>query len=273
MTAILPPTDHQPVNANEQPSRPTPHRHRWQVVLGVLAALVLVAATVVVAYYATRGPSSPITPPTAAAPPTTQPSINQPSTTQPTTQPSTTPSSLTPQESAQITAAARSFVTEVVGMVDPVGGSVRLRADGTAAVDFRAIAPNGLPVGGAATTVVFARNGASWGMVGTFCDAIRVDAPTTGQMISTPVTVSGQADVYEGTVLVRILEPAGGKLIEEGRGVVTGGSFGVPAPFQGQIAFRQPNGGPGWVVFSEESAATGQIVRATVVTVSFPIRS
>ena len=268
MTAILPPTDRQPANANEQPSQPTPRPLRWRIVLGVLTALALIAATVVVAYYATRGPSSPVTPPTATAPPTTHPS-----TAAPTTQPSTTPSSLTPQESAEITANARSFVTEVVGMVDPVAGPVTLRDDGTAAVDFRAIAPNGQPVGGAATTVVYARNGATWTGAGTVCDAIRVDAPSTGQMISTPLTVSGQADVYEGTVVVRILVPAGGKLIEEGRGVVTGGGFGVPAPFYGQITFRQPNGGPGWVVFYEEFPANGQVLRATVVNVSFPIRS
>jgi hypothetical protein len=245
---------------------------RWLIALTVLAALVLIGATVI-AVLVFRQPADPAGPPPASVQPQIQSSTAPsaaPSSNGTTTSPTET--ALTPAESVELSTNARSFVSEVVGMVHPAGGQARLTAKGTATVDFRATAEDGSPIPGPPTVVVFNRYGASWMVVGTLCDAIRVSAPSTGQTITTPLAVSGQAVAYEGTVVVRILEPAGGRLVEVGRGVVTGGGMQL-APFHGQIAFRQPGGGMGWVVFHEESAVNGQVIRATTVTIQYPVRS
>jgi Immunoglobulin-like domain of bacterial spore germination len=278
MSAVRPPVDDRApeLDAPTEPlppvsaSGPTPGRRRWWLVaLRALTALVLTVATVFVIQFVRQGQSGPTGTPAGGPTPTAQ-SGGQPSG-QPSVEP-TTPPSPTPGGDSELVAIARAFAVEVVGMTHPVAGAARATGADTAAVDVRPIAPNGQPLASAVTTVLLRRSGASWTATGTVCDTIRVDVPSAGQLVSTPLAVSGQALAYEGTVVVRVLEPAGGKLVEVGRGVVTGGGD-VLRPFHGDVTFRQPGGGVGWVVFFEESAVDGQVLRATTVTVSFPVRS
>ena len=72
--------------------------------------------------------------------------------------------------------------------------------------------------------------------------------------------------VFEGNVTVRVITDR--NRVGIGRGFVTGGGDAL-RPFTGQIAFAQPNGGDGWVLFQEESAANGDVVLTTAVPVTF----
>jgi immunoglobulin-like protein involved in spore germination len=87
-------------------------------------------------------------------------------------------------------------------------------------------------------------------------------------MISSPVPVSGRAHVFEGTVTVRVLDDRKGTPTEIGSGFVTGGGDQL-GPFNGEITFNQPDGGSGWIIFTEQSAANGEPIRATSVQVGY----
>lgn len=102
-------------------------------------------------------------------------------------------------------------------------------------------------------------------MTGARSDVIVVDTPKTGQAVSSPLVVTGRAHVFEGTVTVRVVAETGKDIA---KGFVTGGGD-APAPFRGEIAFPQPAGGTGWVLFQEHSAANGEVVLTTAVRVMF----
>ncbi|MFC3897694.1 Gmad2 immunoglobulin-like domain-containing protein, partial [Lentzea rhizosphaerae] len=116
------------------------------------------------------------------------------------------------------------------------------------------------------TVVSLQRSGDRWAVTGTRADVIQVDAPKSGDVLRSPVSVTGRAHVFEGTVTVRVLTDK--DRTEIGRGFVTGGGDAL-RPFAGQITFAQPNGGNGWILFQEESAANGDVVLTTAVPVTF----
>jgi germination protein M len=84
--------------------------------------------------------------------------------------------------------------------------------------------------------------------------AILVDQPAPGARISSPVTVSGSANVFEANVTVRVLD-AGGKELAQTFTTATCGSgcrgdFSVSLPFP-----TQPAGSEGFVVVEDDDAA------------------
>ncbi|MFI9811887.1 Gmad2 immunoglobulin-like domain-containing protein [Saccharothrix variisporea] len=180
-----------------------------------------------------------------------------------------TPPTGKPGDTAPAVAEARRFLKTVVGMADPAEGPFRWVDDNAAEVTFYGRSPNnGEPVPTLATVVSLRRDG-RWSVTGTRTDPIRVDAPTAGQTATSPLRVTGAAHTFEGHVTVRVLSEHGGKTTEVGTGFVTGGGD-EQRPFSGDITFTAPNGGAGWVVFAEPSAADGQILHATTVRVVFP---
>lgn len=172
------------------------------------------------------------------------------------------------EDTAPAIAAARQFLTSVAGMNNPAEGPFRWIGIGRAEVTFYALSPEGKPVPGLATGVSLQRGGTQWSVLGTSTSTIGVDSPTRTQTISSPVSVSGRAHAFEGTVTVRVLADRTGRTTEIGHGFVTGGGDQL-RPFSGQIAFTPPDGGSGWVIFTEESAATGEVIHATSVRVGF----
>lgn len=110
----------------------------------------------------------------------------------------------TPDEQAAGIAAARQFLTSVVGMNDPQAGPLRLTGDATAQVTFLARGPDGKPVPGL-VTVVSLRREAGWTVTATRTATILVVSPTAGNKITSPVRVSGRAHAFEGLVTVRVL--------------------------------------------------------------------
>jgi len=65
--------------------------------------------------------------------------------------------------------------------------------------------------------------------------AIRITSPQAGSYITSPVTVSGENDTFEGQVAVRVLD-ANWRVI--GQGVGTGGGWGTYAPFAVTVPFN-----------------------------------
>jgi hypothetical protein len=174
-------------------------------------------------------------------------------------------------------ATAREFAIRYLGMADPVSFPFRRTGAGGGEVPIGFRYGEGrtpVPNPQATFTVDVRQLGAQdasgpWTVVGARSPNIVVTSPTAAQRVTSPVGLSGQAHVFEGTVDVEVREDgmlAGQSL---GRGFVTGGGDAL-RPFTGEVAFRGPSKPAGAVVFTETSAADGQsVLRATVVRVRF----
>lgn len=177
---------------------------------------------------------------------------------------------LTPPSQGEVQDAieeAKRFLREVAGMRGVFAGTVR-RTGNLAEVTCYPPTPDDVtvPSTGQPTVVTLRRDGGTWSVTGTSAGMIQVDAPHSGDVLTTPFTATGRAHVFEGNVTVRVLTDKGAT--EIGRGFVTGGGD-APRPFTGTITFAQPNGGGGWVLFQEFSAANGDVVLTTAVRVGF----
>ena len=124
---------------------------------------------------------------------------------------------------------------------------------------------------GPVTVVSLQRLTKVWYVLGTQTSTIRVTQPAPSARIASPVRVAGRALAFEGNVQVKVTQDRYGKDIPLGGGVVTGGGDAL-RPFAGQISFRPPAGETGSIVFSELSAANGDVLRATVIRVRFSSR-
>jgi hypothetical protein len=175
---------------------------------------------------------------------------------------------------AAAVATARSFLARELGMKDLVAGPFRFTGAEVGEVAFRLKFGEGgrlLPQPGPEVAVVrLQRRPAGWWVLGVSDRDIRPDTPARLQRISSPLTVAGWAEVYEGTVSVKVTQDRPGRDLVLGQGFITGGEAGS-GRFRGQIRFRQPTGkAAGWVIFYEESMATGGgILQATAVRVQF----
>ena len=171
------------------------------------------------------------------------------------------------REAARAVATARSFLTHQLGMTDMVAGPFRSTGVRAGEVGFRHKYGEGRrllpPTAPTMVTVRLYRLPAGWWVLGVRGRSIQVDSPTRLQRISSPLAVAGKADVYEATVSWKVTQDRPGRDLVLGQGFLTG--------LGGKVSFRQPTGdAPGWVIFYEESAATGGgILQATAVRVRF----
>jgi len=175
---------------------------------------------------------------------------------------------------AQAVATARAFLAREVGMTNLVAGPFRSTGARTGEVGFRPKFGEGgrrLPQTGPAAAVVrLYRLAGGWMVLGVRGRSIQVGTPGRLQRIGSPVTVTGKASAYEGTVYVKVTQDRSGKDLVLGQGFVTGSGDATLGPFGGRIAFRQPTAAAGWVIFYEEGAASGGgVVQATAVRVRF----
>jgi Immunoglobulin-like domain of bacterial spore germination len=196
--------------------------------------------------------------------------------------PMSTPAAATPDNAtrpgrhptAGAVATARSFLARELGMKDLAAGPFRFTGGDVGEVAFRLKVGEGgrpLPQPGPEVAVVrLQRRPAGWWVLGVSDRDIQPDSPSRLQLISSPLTVSGRAEVYEGTVYVKVTKDRPGRDLVLGQGFVTGGGDGA-GRFRGQVRFRQPSGGgAGWVILYEESSASGGgILQATAVRVQF----
>jgi len=111
-----------------------------------------------------------------------------------------------------------------------------------------------------------------WSVVGARSAKIELETPAARSTISSPVTLVGKANAFEGTVTVRVKEDGMAENQTLGQGFVTGSgdSSGELGPFRGEVTFRAPTRPGGAIVLSEDSPAENQgVLRATVVRVFF----
>jgi hypothetical protein len=235
----------------------------------VIGALVLAAALGTTVALTTRTAST--DPP--AAQPATSPASAAPGHSPASTPPTTAPT--TGRQGTEAVATARGFLARELGMTDLVATPFRRTGDRTGEVGFRHKFGEGgrlLPQTGPPAVVVrLSRLPAGWWVLGVRGRSIQAAGPARLERIGSPLMVAGKAEVYEGTVSVKVTQDRPGRDLVLGEGFVTGGGD-APGSFRGQIAFRQPTATTGWVVLYEESAATGGgIVQATMVRVRFAV--
>jgi Immunoglobulin-like domain of bacterial spore germination len=237
----------------------------------IAGTLVLLAAGIgtTVALTTRTAPTTPPVAQPAAGPAAAAP--NRPTTSTPTT----TAPAAGRQGSTEAVATARAFLARELGMTDLAAGAFRFTDDRTGEVGFRhKFGEGGRPLpqtGPYAVVVRLQRLPAGWWVLGVTGRSIQADGPARLERIGSPLTVAGKAEVYEGTVSVKVTQDRPGRDLVLGEGFVTGGG-NAPGSFRGKIAFRRPTAATGWVILYEDSAATsGQVLQATMVRVRFAV--
>jgi hypothetical protein len=218
--------------------------------------------------------------PTAtAASPAGQPAASPAAASDPTTSPTPTtpPPPRKPDgsgEAAKAVATARAFLARELGMTEMVAGPFRSTGARTGEVGFRHKYGEGrrlLPQTGPYAVVVrLQRLPAGWWVLGVQGRSIQITSPTRLQRISSPLTVRGTAEVYEGTLYFKVTQDRPGRDLLLGQGFVDGRASTRPGDL-GTLRFRQPaSTGPGWVTFYDAAAdGSNGIIQATMVRVQF----
>ena len=263
--ADLPPTPDGPV-------APGPDRRRRPVwlIVALVAAMALVAALVAVLVWPDDGEDAVTAPTTTEAPEPTATETTTPTTESPTTAapaPVDTSTAVFPYASGDVryddpVAAARGFAVDFVGFTDPLVGEFMQGDARSGEVEVR-------PVADGPVTTVFVRqlgDEGTWWVLGSATADITVDSPATGDTITSPVTLTGSALAFEGTVNVEVRQDGARSPI--GTGFVTGGGD-VMRPFSGEIAFSTPSAERGALVLLSLSAENGQVWEAATLRVAF----
>jgi hypothetical protein len=81
---------------------------------------------------------------------------------------------------------------------------------------------------------------------------IVVDRPAVSDSVSSPVTISGTANVYEANVTVRILDHTGAELARDFTTATCG--TGCRGTFATKLAYRSPAAQNGTIVVSDDDA-------------------
>ncbi|MDO8524606.1 MAG: Gmad2 immunoglobulin-like domain-containing protein [bacterium] len=97
--------------------------------------------------------------------------------------------------------------------------------------------------------------------------SITVSAPVAGQIIKSPVTISGKAVAFEGQFHIKIKDNNGVVLLDIN--TMGASSYGDPIPFSGQFTYNTPTAQNGIIEVFEFSAKDGSEVNKVSVLVSF----
>ncbi|MGH8992361.1 MAG: Gmad2 immunoglobulin-like domain-containing protein [Acidimicrobiia bacterium] len=162
---------------------------------------------------------------------------------------------------------AREFMRAYIGMEAPVAGEYRAGDAQSGEVEVRPKA--GSPF---VTTVSVRRvsgDGSPWVVVSAQAEKVRLITPLALERIGSPVTVSGEASAYEGTVLAQVKEDGMGPGQYLGQEPLTGGSGEDLEPYSGPVAFQAPTKTAGAVVVLTHSAEDDSVQQACAVRVAF----
>lgn len=124
---------------------------------------------------------------------------------------------------------------------------------------------------GATTTVQLgAAAGGGWYVLSASTDSIVVDSPSASTEVVSPLAVSGQANAFEGTVVVQVRPARSATVL--GEGFVTG-AMGELGAFSGEIAFEGATPGElgAAVFYAPDESGEGTAIAATVVPVRFTV--
>ena len=104
------------------------------------------------------------------------------------------------------------------------------------------------------------------GMYDGYLPAIIVQNPAIGEQVSSPVTVSGTADVFEAVVSVRVLDSAGNQIARTFSTASCGtgcrGGYSIP------VSYTVTRAEPGTIEVFESSPKNGQPVNVQLIPVT-----
>ncbi len=103
-------------------------------------------------------------------------------------------------------------------------------------------------------------------MYGGYLPAITVRSPVIGARVTSPVTVSGTADVFEATVSVRILDSAGREIARTFTTASCG--TGCRGDYSVTVSYSVPRTAPGTIEVFESSAKNGLPVNVQLIPVT-----
>ena len=198
----------------------------------------------------TTSTSAPRTAPTARAVPSTVPAS-------PPTSTAVWPTTLSGTRYATPVAAAQGFATSYLHMAGPVAGTFQQGSAGSGQVPIQATGT------GPVTTVAVRQLGSdqSWWVTGSSTPDIRLTQPTSEALVSSPVTMRGSAQAFEGVVKTQVREDGNTQPI--GEGVVNAGM--AMTPFTGSVAYSAASTKYGALVLFTVSAKDGSVVEASVI--------
>ena len=159
--------------------------------------------------------------------------------------------------------AAVGFATDYLGFVDPIGGEYMAGDNRSGEVEIRSVATG-------PATVVFVRQltaDDSWWILGAASENITIDEPAALAEVTSPLTVSGSALAFEGTVDVQLRADGNGEPIFEG--FVTGSGGPEPGPYSESFEFTSPGETGGALVLRSLSSEDGSTLEASVMRIFY----
>ena len=103
-------------------------------------------------------------------------------------------------------------------------------------------------------------------MYGGYLPAITVRSPVIGEQVTSPVTVSGTANVFEATVSLRVLDSAGHEIARTFTTATCG--TGCRGSYSVSVSYSVPRTQPGTIEVFESSAKDGQPVNVQQIPVT-----
>ncbi len=159
--------------------------------------------------------------------------------------------------------AATGFAVDFLDFDNPIAGEFMAGDSRSGEVEIRAIET------GPATTVFLRQlsDDDTWWIIGAASENIVIDTPETGDEVTSPLTVSGTAAAFEGTVDVEFIADGNGEPILES--FVTGGAID-PAPFSSTFEFASPGQIGGALVLYTTSDELDATFEASVIRIFYP---
>jgi len=99
-----------------------------------------------------------------------------------------------------------------------------------------------------------------------YLPAITVQSPVIGEQVTSPVTISGTADVFEAVVSARILDPAGNEIARTFTTASCG--TGCRGDYSVTVSYPVPGTEPGTIEVFESSAKNGLPVNVQLIPVT-----
>lgn len=154
-------------------------------------------------------------------------------------------------------AAARSFVTEVVGIDDPpLSDFVEGPQPGGGTVAVYRVTEDGTPTDRVASDISLRQlDGEHWFVTLATSVDVRIESPVPGDAVPSPFAVTGQGHGYEGTILVQLHDRGNTDISLVDSFVTTAGSGEALEPFTAELGYDDVPSPAGIVLAMDTSGA------------------
>jgi hypothetical protein len=159
--------------------------------------------------------------------------------------------------------AAVGFATDFLGFVDPIASEFMAGDNRSGEVEIRSFESG-------PATVVFVRQltaDDSWWILGAASENITIDEPAALAEVTSPLTVSGTALAFEGTVDLQLRADGNGEPVLEG--FVTGSGGPEAGPYSEMFEFTSPGETGGALVMRSLSAEDGSTLEASAMRIFY----